>query len=95
MPDEHAHHQCHGSAARPDGPASEPTTDPGAAVFVCPMHPEVREAEPGNCPVCGMALEPMLPSPTAKTEWTCPMHPEVVQDSPGSCPICGMALEPF
>ena len=29
-----------------------------AAVYTCPMHPEVRQAEPGNCPICGMALEP-------------------------------------
>ena len=28
------------------------------AVYTCPMHPEVRQAEPGNCPICGMALEP-------------------------------------
>jgi Cu+-exporting ATPase len=32
------------------------------AVYVCPMHPEIRRDEPGNCPKCGMALEPELPS---------------------------------
>jgi len=59
------------------------------------MHPEVRQQEPGVCPKCGMALEPMgVPAPAAKTEYTCPMHPEVVQDYPGNCPKCGMALEP-
>ncbi|CAM2930999.1 copper-transporting P-type ATPase [Legionella worsleiensis] len=26
--------------------------------YICPMHPEVRQNEPGNCPICGMALEP-------------------------------------
>jgi len=26
------------------------------------MHPEIRRDRPGNCPICGMALEPMLPS---------------------------------
>jgi len=26
--------------------------------YVCPMHPEVRQNHPGNCPICGMALEP-------------------------------------
>jgi Cu+-exporting ATPase len=61
----------------------------------CPMHPEVRQAGPGSCPKCGMALEPVEPSvPATKTEWVCPMHPEIVRDAPGSCPICGMALEP-
>ncbi|MCD6152100.1 MAG: heavy metal translocating P-type ATPase [Deltaproteobacteria bacterium] len=67
----------------------------GAAVYTCPMHPEVREDHPGSCPKCGMALEPLTPVvQTAKVEYTCPMHPEIIQDAPGSCPVCGMALEP-
>lgn len=63
-------------------------------LYTCPMHPEVREAEPGACRKCGMALEPVTAAAPVKTEWTCPMHPEIVRDEPGSCPICGMALEP-
>ena len=63
--------------------------------YVCPMNPEVRAAQPGPCPKCGMALEPAAPSaPSIKTEYVCPMHPEIVRPEPGSCPICGMALEP-
>jgi P-type Cu+ transporter len=63
--------------------------------YVCPMDPEVRAAQPGPCPKCGMALEPVAPSaPSIKTEYVCPMHPEIVRPEPGSCPICGMALEP-
>jgi Cu+-exporting ATPase len=59
------------------------------------MHPEVQQAGPGACPLCGMALEPAgVTLPAERVEWTCPMHPEVVRDEPGSCPICGMALEP-
>ena len=58
------------------------------------MDPEVRQAQPGACPKCGMALEPELPTAATKTQWTCPMHPEIVRDGPGACPICGMALEP-
>ncbi len=34
---------------------------PGAQ-YTCPMHPEIQRDEPGNCPICGMALEPMVPS---------------------------------
>jgi len=30
-------------------------------IYTCPMHPEVRQDHPGNCPKCGMTLEPMLP----------------------------------
>src|SRR5215204_292051 len=26
-------------------------------VYTCPMHPEVQQAKPGNCPKCGMTLE--------------------------------------
>lgn len=69
-------------------------TDEKCDVYTCPMDPEVRREEPGSCPKCGMALEPLTPSLGTKTEWTCPMHPEVVQDTSGSCPLCGMALEP-
>jgi Cu+-exporting ATPase len=29
------------------------------AIYTCPMHPEVRQVGPGNCPICGMALEPL------------------------------------
>jgi len=59
------------------------------------MHPEIRQDGPGNCPKCGMALEPVAPVAAAtRTEWVCPMHPEIVRDVAGNCPICGMALEP-
>lgn len=32
------------------------------AVYTCPMHPEIRQDQPGSCPICGMALEPVMPS---------------------------------
>ncbi|HEY0834268.1 MAG TPA: heavy metal translocating P-type ATPase [Azospirillum sp.] len=28
-------------------------------IYTCPMHPEIRQEGPGNCPICGMALEPI------------------------------------
>jgi len=61
-------------------------------VHTCPMHPEVRRPGSGDCPECGMALEPEVP--VVRTEYVCPMHPEIVRTEPGSCPLCGMALEP-
>ena len=30
-------------------------------IYTCPMHPEIRQDHPGNCPKCGMTLEPLLP----------------------------------
>lgn len=66
------------------------TTD--RRVHVCPMHPEVAQASPGNCPRCGTALEAeTLPAETL--ECTCPMHPDVASHEPGRCPHCGMPLE--
>ena len=69
-------HQHHGSAARRghghgdghDCCAGAPTAGVPAAglaegtIYTCPMHPEIRQDHPGNCPKCGMALEPLMPS---------------------------------
>lgn len=41
-------------------PAREPM--PSGTQWTCPMHPEIVRAGPGDCPICGMALEPMMPS---------------------------------
>src|SRR5580765_7063078 len=30
--------------------------------WTCPMHPEIVRDAPGSCPICGMALEPLMPS---------------------------------
>ena len=71
------------------------TVTKNANEYTCPMDPEVRQQGPGECPKCGMALEPVIAAgPATKTEYICPMHPEIVRSEPGSCPICGMALEP-
>ena len=33
---------------------------PEGTIYTCPMHPQIRQVGPGNCPICGMALEPEL-----------------------------------
>ncbi len=43
---------------------------PANAQYTCPMHPEIIRDEPGDCPICGMALEPMLPSDEPSKELT-------------------------
>lgn len=35
---------------------------PEGTIYTCPMHPEIRQAGPGSCPICGMALEPEIAS---------------------------------
>ena len=42
-------------------PAEPAEVSPGT-LYTCPMHHEVQQEHPGNCPKCGMTLEPMLPS---------------------------------
>jgi P-type Cu+ transporter len=39
-----------------------PDAVPEGAIYTCPMHPEIRQAGPGACPICGMALEPEIAS---------------------------------
>jgi P-type Cu+ transporter len=35
---------------------------PPGTIYTCPMHPQIRQVGPGTCPICGMALEPLLPT---------------------------------
>ncbi|MDP3169548.1 MAG: HAD-IC family P-type ATPase, partial [Polaromonas sp.] len=44
----------------PTPPADTPSAAAGT-IYTCPMHPEIRQDHPGNCPKCGMTLEPLLP----------------------------------
>ena len=44
-------------------PARGPiTATAGEVLWTCPMHPQIVRKEPGNCPICGMALEPITPA---------------------------------
>ena len=58
-------HGAHGTAtaAAPAAPAPAPASGSVAAgtIYTCPMHPEIRQDHPGNCPICGMTLEPIIP----------------------------------
>ena len=38
---------------------NRPAEAPAGTIYTCPMHPQVRQIGPGNCPICGMALEPV------------------------------------
>ncbi len=43
-------------------PAEPPPAAEDGTVYTCPMHPEIRQDQPGDCPKCGMTLEPVMPS---------------------------------
>lgn len=50
--DHEHHHQVAEKQVPPPGMLGE------GVIYTCPMHPQVRQIGPGNCPICGMALEP-------------------------------------
>jgi Cu+-exporting ATPase len=59
MAGSHEHHHHAHAAHDPAGPP--PLSGPPAAgevIYTCPMHPQIRQPGPGNCPICGMTLEP-------------------------------------
>ncbi len=56
---QHGHHHRH-EYARPARGEDKRTTQQQGVVYTCPMHPQVRQIGPGNCPICGMALEPEI-----------------------------------
>ncbi|QNP50540.1 copper-translocating P-type ATPase [Diaphorobacter aerolatus] len=63
----HAHHPVPQDAREHAAPASgahraEPQRAASeGTVYTCPMHPEIRQDHPGDCPICGMSLEPLIP----------------------------------
>jgi P-type Cu2+ transporter len=40
-------------------PAKAAANAPAEVIYTCPMHPQIRRNAPGNCPICGMTLEPL------------------------------------
>ena len=50
--------------------AGQKKAAPANVQYTCPMHPEIVRDAPGACPICGMALEPMLPSDEPSEELT-------------------------
>ena len=52
------HHAEHASG----GVHEPPPPTGGEVLWTCPMHPQIVRKDPGSCPICGMALEPMTPA---------------------------------
>ncbi|MCH7859913.1 MAG: efflux RND transporter periplasmic adaptor subunit [Candidatus Marinimicrobia bacterium] len=74
-------------------------------LYTCGMHPNVIQEEPGNCPICGMNLVPIVqmssaaPAPSSDQGerkilyWRAPMDPTYISPAPGKSPM-GMDLVP-
>ena len=60
-PDRHLNPSDHDPAVISPGMGPLPEAAEGT-IWTCPMHPEIRRNGPGQCPICGMALEPLEPS---------------------------------
>ena len=56
------------SPARYVADAGKPAVAPvaGGTIYTCPMHPQIRQIGPGNCPICGMTLEPVTATAEAR-----------------------------
>jgi len=52
-------HHGHGASARAGQAAAKGSGSADTRTYTCPMHPEIRQVGPGDCPICGMALEPV------------------------------------
>jgi Cu(I)/Ag(I) efflux system membrane fusion protein len=86
------------------GLVSTGSASASAKQYYCPMHPQVVQDHPGECPICSMSLVPK-PGSGDKSEtkgdkekesdpYYCPMHPEETGTNPNArCPICEMKLE--
>jgi Cu+-exporting ATPase len=55
---QHHHHHGHDAQATLAAEKSPVTNQTEGVIYTCPMHPQVRQIGPGNCPICGMTLEP-------------------------------------
>src|SRR5687768_13168426 len=61
----HARHHHHGHGAHAATQPAVARAPKGASSakeveYTCPMHPQIRQMGPGSCPICGMALEPVV-----------------------------------
>ncbi|EDJ9099487.1 Ag(+)-translocating P-type ATPase SilP [Salmonella enterica subsp. enterica] len=61
----HDHHEVSPDKIKQSHRQAEKEISEG--VWTCPMHPEIRRSGPGSCPVCGMALEPLVATASTGT----------------------------
>ncbi len=68
-----------GQLGRPAPETSDQTTatptEPAASIWTCSMHPQIRETQAGQCPICGMALIPVEAEEEPLTDWQLQLSP--------------------
>ncbi|MBL7479189.1 copper-transporting P-type ATPase [Legionella bononiensis] len=61
-PESGGHTCCHHKNSKVHSPPISAGDQQPGQIYTCPMHPEIRQTNPGSCPICGMALEPEMVS---------------------------------
>jgi hypothetical protein len=77
-----------GAALNAQAPKQDAQAESTPVSYVCPMHPDVVEAQKGTCPICRMNLVPVR----LESIWSCPVHSVVAESQGGKCRICGRDL---
>lgn len=54
----HTHIVSHRQPLNDNLSSAPPKESSDEVIYTCPMHPQIRQPGPGNCPICGMTLEP-------------------------------------
>jgi heavy metal translocating P-type ATPase len=89
-PQAHRHPHPHGRPGAKDGAGGG-----AGVVYTCPMHPEIRQIGPGNCPKCGMALEPLITAPAADTAELDDMARRLWVGAALTLPLLGVTMSEF
>jgi heavy metal translocating P-type ATPase len=83
------------STHRRDPPMGMAGAGGGAGIYTCPMHPEIRQIGPGDCPKCGMALEPLITEPAAGTAEIDEMTRRLWVSSALTLPLLAVTMSEF
>ncbi len=83
-------------AAAPAAPAAPRGEPPPPGSYTCPMHPEIVEPGPADCPLCGMALEPVAPSlDEGPDPELVSMRRRLVAAAPATATVLAIAMGPM
>jgi Cu(I)/Ag(I) efflux system membrane fusion protein len=95
-----------GRAGGNDQAKPSPVSIASETIYTCSMHPQIRQSEPGSCPICGMELVPVTEAGGSAHDhasqgatskpigYACAMNCLPPMEEPGPCPICGMEMQP-